>query len=507
MKKFLNQINSVVLKLIPKLEVSGLEISDGLVRFYSIGRGENKTKHILLRLAPGVVANGRVINAGALQETLAQLHKRVSDNPKKVVSVVVSIPINNIYIQPFSLPVLAKDNLKESAELNMRMISPIDVSKAYYDWQEIGENTSKDQLDIVGAFIAKEVADKFIEVIQGANFSVAAVEFSSLSLIRAAIKNGITSKDTPSLILQMDQGGLGFIISHMGQLYFHYFTEWDRYRDGNKNIDINKFKDGVVDEVRKLINFYLTNFKTSDIKDIVVLAENFTEEVKAALQGTLPGAQIKTVSFNEVNSAYGSALRGASVGSRDSSISLANLSAIDVFRKSQITNLISLWRNFIFTTFGFLLLVFLGSAIYFQRTAEGVKKSDPLIVNQESSLRLMQLEAEVEQFNTTVHMLQTLAQDTSGIYPTVQRLTGLMAGIVNLRRMTITNGGAQITINGSVTTEQLARDFKTRIQADGEFADVDLPFQEFRPQVDGTIEFLIRMRLADIDIQEDASEG
>ena len=158
----------------------------------------------------------------------------------------------------------------------------------YYDWQEIGENTSKDQLDIVGAFIAKEVADKFIEVIQGANFSVAAVEFSSLSLIRAAIKNGITSKDTPSLILQMDQGGLGFIISHMGQLYFHYFTEWDRYRDGNKNIDINKFKDGVVDEVRKLINFYLTNFKTSDIKDIVVLAENFTEEVKAALQVTLP---------------------------------------------------------------------------------------------------------------------------------------------------------------------------------------------------------------------------
>lgn len=503
MKQFLNQINSLILRLIPKLEVSGLEISDGLVRFYSVGRGENKTKHVLLRLEPGVVTNGKVINAQALQETLVQLHKRVSDNPKKVVSVVASIPINNIYIQPFSLPSLARDNLKESAELNLRMISPIDVSKAYYDWQEIGENIPKDQLDIVGAFIAKDVADKFIEVIQGANFSVAAVEFSSLSLIRAALKNGITNKDVPSLILQMDQGGLGFIISHMGQLYFHYFTEWDRYRDGNKNIDIAKFKDGVVDEVRKLINFYLTNFKTNDIKDIAVLAENFTEEVRAALQEALPGIQVQTVNFNEVNSAYGSALRGAVVGSRDSSISLANLSAIDVFRKSQITNLIAIWRNFMFTTFGFLLLVFLGSAIFFQNIAEGVKANDPLVINQESTLKLIRLENEVNDFNTTVAILMALTGEINDTYPIASKLTGLMAGTVNLRRMTINNINGTINIIALASREELARDFKAKLEADSSFIEVDLPFQEFRAQANGTVEFLVKMKLANANIQEE----
>jgi len=498
MKKFLNQINSVVLKLIPKLEVSGLEISDGLVRFYSIGRGENKTKHILLRLAPGVVANGRVINAGALQETLAQLHKRVSDNPKKVVSVVVSIPINNIYIQPFSLPVLAKDNLKESAELNMRMISPIDVSKAYYDWQEIGENTSKDQLDIVGAFIAKEVADKFIEVIQGANFSVAAVEFSSLSLIRAAIKNGITSKDTPSLILQMDQGGLGFIISHMGQLYFHYFTEWDRYRDGNKNIDINKFKDGVVDEVRKLINFYLTNFKTNDIKNILIIAENFAEEVKAALQTNFPDTQIKTVNFNEVNSAYGAALRGRIPRSQDDSISLAGLSAVDVFRKGQVADFISIWRNLAFTTTGFILLIFLGSALLLQQTAEKVKSSDPFTIGDENSIELARLEKEAQEFNQNVEMLQVLSSKTNPSHRIVKRLTSLMGTGIGLRRMSVNTINGNIIVGGTADTEALARAFKDKLDNDDTFTEVDLPLQEFITRLDNKIDFLINAKLENL---------
>ena len=497
--KNLIKINNFIGKLAPKLDVAGLEISDGLVRFYSLGRREGKARHILLRLAPGVVVNGKVANGEALQSTLVELHKRVSNNQKKLVSVVVSIPINNIYIQPFNLPMLAKDNLKESAELNMRMISPVEVSKAYYDWQEIGENLSKDQLDMVGAFVAKDVADKFIEVLQGANFSVAAVEFSSLSLIRAALRNGFVSADIPSLVLQMDQGGLSFAISHLGGLYFHYFTEWDRYRGADKNIDVAKFKDGVVDEVRKLINFYLTNFKTEDIKNILIVAENLTEEVKAALQSTFPGAQIRTANFNEVNSAHGAALRGGIIRSQDSSISLANLNAIDVFRKGQIANFVSIWRNLAFTTFGFLLLVFLGSAILLQQTAERVKSNDPFANDSENSAKLVRLEKQAEEFNSNVKALQALSSNAGAVYLISNKLTALMGASVDLRRMTIAMATGSITIGGSAKTEELARAFKDKLQNDGQFVGVELPLQDFKPQIDGTVEFLVRAKLEGID--------
>src|SRR3989338_6685084 len=498
MKEFVNKLSVLIDRFVPKLEVSGLEISDGLVRFYDIGRGKRKARHILLRLAPGVVVRGKVVNQEALQDTLLELHKRVSSNPKKLISVVASIPINNIYIQPFNLPMLAKDNLKESAELNMRMISPIDVSKAYYDWQEMGENLSKDQLDMVAAFVARDVADKFIEALQGANFGVAAMEFSSLGLIRAALKNGLISADTPSLLLQMDQGGLGFAVSHMGGLYFHHFTEWDRYMNGGKNIDVVKFKEGVVDEVRKLINFYLTNFKTNDIKNILIIAENFAEEVKAALQTNFPDTQIKTVNFNEVNSAYGAALRGRIPRSQDDSISLAGLSAVDVFRKGQVADFISIWRNLAFTTTGFILLIFLGSALLLQQTAEKVKSSDPFTIGDENSIELARLEKEAQEFNQNVEMLQVLSSKTNPSHRIVKRLTSLMGTGIGLRRMSVNTINGNIIVGGTADTEALARAFKDKLDNDDTFTEVDLPLQEFITRLDNKIDFLINAKLENL---------
>jgi len=499
MKNFLGKLNSLIERLIPKLEVFGLEISDGLVRFYDIGRGKNKARHILLRLPPGAVVNGKVSNGGLLQHTLTELHKRVSINSKKLVSVVLSIPTNNIYIQPFNLPTLAKDNLKESAELNMRMISPIDVAKAYYDWQEVKENVLKDQLDMVGAFVAKEIVDKFVEVLQGANFSVAAVEFSSLSLIRAAVKNGLAAADAPGLILQIDQGGISFAINHMGGLYFHHFTEWDRYRDGGKNIDVNKFKEGVVDETRKLINFYLTNFKTEDIGNILIIAENFTEEVKASLLANLSGVEIKTANFNEINSANGAALRGRITRSQDVSISLANLSAIDVFHGGQIVNFISIWRNVAFTSFGFLLLIFLASSLLLQRVGEGVVSNDPFANQNESSIQLVKLEKQAEEFNKNIEMLRGLTSKAGAAYQLTDRLTARMGATIDLRRMTINMDSGDITIGGLAKTENSAKDFKNTLEQDEQFTQVELPLSDFKPRVDGMADFIVRFKLKDLN--------
>ncbi len=500
MTNFFSKINNLVNKLIPKLEVYGLEISDGLVRFCGVDRKNNQAKHILLRLPPGAVVNGAVGNAEALRDTLLELHKRVSNNPKKLVSVVASIPINNIYTQSFNLPILAKDNLAESAELNMRMISPIDVSKAYYDWQEVGENLSKDELDMVGAFVVKDVADNFIEVLQEANFSVAAMEFSSLSLIRAALKEGLINVNNPSLFLQMDQGGVGFSIVHMGGLYFHQHTSWDRYRGGGKNIDVDQFKEGVVDEVRKLINFYFTNFKTVDIKNILIIAENFAEEIKTALQDNLPGVQVHTVNFNEINSAQGAALRGKVMRSQDASISLASLNAIEVFRRGQIANFISIWRNLSFTTFGFLLFAFLGFTLLLQQTAEGVRINNPFANWRDNNIELVKLEKQVKEFNSNVEMLQALSPKAGAVYFITDKLTALMGTTVNLRRMTITMNNESIIIGGFANTEEAARAFKDKLQGDSRFIDVELPLQGFKSQPDGTVDFLVIMKLQALNL-------
>lgn len=500
MKNFPNKIGSLAGKLIPRLEVFGLEISDGLVRFYDIGRGSNKARHILLRLPPGAVANGRVANAEILRSTLLDLHKRVSNSPKKLVSVVVSIPTNNIYVQPFNLPTLAKENMAESAELNMRMISPIDASKAYYDWQEIGESASRDQLDMVGAFVPSDIPDKFIEAVQGANFNVAAVEFSSLGLVRTSAEKGLIAKDAPGLIVQVDQGGLTFSLSHMGELYFHYFTEWDRYRGKDKKIDLGRFEEGVADEVRKLINFYLTNFKTGDIRNVLIISDSFAEQMKGALQEDLPGLQVQTATFNDANAAMGAAMRGRIARSKDVSISLASLSAVEVFRKGQIGNFVLIWRNLVLTAFGSLLLIFLGSALLLQQTAFGVASNDPFSSDSESNRRLAELEAQVGEFNGTVEALQSLKSKNGALHQTMNQLDVLIGGTVNVRRILINAVSGDVTVGGTAGSETAARGFKDRLAQDDRFANVDLPLQDFKILPGGAVDFLVKAKLKNLDI-------
>ncbi|MEX2054495.1 MAG: hypothetical protein WD883_03065 [Candidatus Colwellbacteria bacterium] len=484
-------VSALLAKITPKMEVFGLEISDGLVRFYDLGRGKKRARHMLLRLPPGVVVGGKVVGKEALQKTLSELHKKIIGSPRKDISVIATIPIDSVYIQPFSLPALAAENLAESAELNMRMISPIDANTAYYDWQELGDNSNKDKLDMVGAFIPQAIVDGFVEAMQGAGFTVAAVEFSALSLVRAAAKRGMVTKEKPHLLLQIDQGGLGFSISHAGELYFHHFTNWNRYQGNDKQIAKDKFEDGLVDEARRLINFYATNFKSMGIGGVVVVADSFVDEVASVMEANFKGIQVQKATFNELSPAMGAAFRGRVSRSRDTSISLSNLNAVGVFRKNQLANFIAIWRNITFTVFGALLLIFLSAALVLQSAAVAVVEGDPFLSNNASTMELVRLEQQVEEFNTTVAMLQGLNEGRKSLSPIIDRVDALMGTTIDLRRLTIDLNGSRVALGGIGNSENDAKAFKDRIESDQIFINVDLPLRDFKPQPSGRVDFVV----------------
>ncbi|MDP3953786.1 MAG: hypothetical protein Q8P99_03125, partial [bacterium] len=460
-----------------------------------LGNGKRKARHLLLRLPPGVVVGGKVANKEGLQRVLSDLHKKVIGSARKSVSVIASIPINKVYIQPFTLPDLAAENLAESAELNMRMISPIDANTAYYDWQELKDNTNKDKMDMVGAFIPQVVVDEFVEAMQGAGFSVAAVEFSALSLVRAAAQREMVAKDKPYLLLQIDQGGLSFLISHEGELYFHHFTDWDRYQGNDKNIAKDKFEEGLVDEARRLINFYTANFKSMEIGGVIVVSDSFAGETAGIMEANFKGLQVQQASFDDLNAAMGAAFRGKISRSKDTSISLSNLNAVGVFRKNQIANFIAIWRNISFTVFGALLLIFLSSALVLQNTAASVVEGDPFLNNSESTMELIKLEQQVQEFNTAVDMLWKLGEEKKPLSPIIDRIDALMGTNISLRRLTINLTSKIITLGGIGRSESEARAFKDKVEADGAFVDVELPLRDFQPRLDGGVDFLVNFKL------------
>ena len=495
MKQWFRKIVAFMAKITPKVEVFGLEINDGLIRFYSLKNNKKKdSEQIELRLPPGAVVGGRVANKEALTSALMELHKRLIDNHRKSISVVLSIPATNIYIQPFDLPIMASSNLAESAELNMRMISPISIDDAYHDWQKLSEGS--DHIDMMGAFVTKDIADDFAESVQQAGFSVAALEFVTLSLVRGASVQGLTNEDQPALIIQADQGGFSFAISYRGNLYFHHFTGWDRYRGDDKTISVPKFKDGVVDEVRRTINFFSSNTKVAEITEVVLIASSFSKEITEVIKENFSGINVNTVDFNQLNAAMGAAFRGQGVRSQDTAISLAGVSAVEVFRKNQLFNFISIWRNVLFAVFGLLLFVFLGSAITLQRAGADIVERDPFQVDAENSAELVVLERQAENFNTLVSALRDITVVQDELHFLLERITLNMGTNINLQELSLGEDG-ELIIQGVSESEERISSFRERMRQDPTFDNVQLPLDLFRTNPDGTITFTLIANLVE----------
>ena len=198
-------------KLNPVPPVGALAIGDSLIRFLLIEEGE-KLSSASLRLPPGIVEKGLIRDAraftNALKELRASLHKGDTS-----MHVIFSLPPGAVYVQPFSLPILPEDRLAEAASLNLQMISPLDFSKVYGGYQKIGDRAeSGGGIDMLGAFVEREIVQQFSEALQGAGFAVVAVEFPALAIARLGQYDRALSPDRAYIMVDIGVDGLSLMI-------------------------------------------------------------------------------------------------------------------------------------------------------------------------------------------------------------------------------------------------------------------------------------------------------
>jgi len=479
--------------LIPKMEASGLWLADGLVSYQDLSH--NRSEQVSFRLPPGIISGGRVQNQESLTKILSELHKRTSPKSRKNQSVILTIPITNVYVQPFVLPAVAAENIEESAQLNMRMISPIEIDKAYYGWQQIG-GENLDQVEMLGAFVASDVVDGFIACVQDAGYSVAAIEFHTLSLSRAALKAGIINDKIPSLLLQVIPEGLNFSVNHLGNLFFHRFIPWSSFGEGEKNISIDKFKGSFADEMRKIVNFYLTNRKGAEVKRMALVSSVFTKEISQVVAEYFPGVEVIVTDPKQVNPAAGAALRGLIPRSRDNEISLSPLSAAETFAKYQLANFLAVWRNILLATFGFVLLIFLSSTLILQRVAAQVSTQDPF-KNIAQSDELLEYEAQAQKFNALVAMVSNLFADRQELNGVISKLNDLSrSSSVQIVRINTSTTNSLVLVEGTAKNRGAVTAFENVLKATPQFTAVDLSLADIKTQADGTEIFSLTFRVA-----------
>ena len=488
----------------PKVEIGGLDISDGGVLFVSVDPETKKIKQFSIRLPEGIIVNGKIQNPAELEKALKQLHQQITINKTKKIPVVISISDTNIYSQQFELPPLQSTGLDEAVRLNLQVLSPIDFSKAYSDWQKV-ENPKTRGVEILASFIEKDIVDKITAPIIGSNFIPVAVEQKAASLTRVILQlvSGSDPK-VPYFLMYVSSDGLGFSIIRQGHLYFNRFTSWSGLsKSSQRQISLKEFSETIIQESHRIMNFYVSHFNETisylyvvapgmenQVKQIV--GDNFSFKIEPLVLKDYPIDQSWLV-------ALGAAVRGFIPRSMDTEISLSPEGTETQFFHSQILTFIQMWRSIVISVFAIILIasvgvfLFLGSVI--NRSAQDFNK----ISGSYNVTYLNSLKQQAQAFNQLVDKATSARQQQTRWAKALSDIYSQTGPDVVIDRFYIQSLDLPGIINGHATDANSAVDFKNRLAALPYLNSLDLPLSSLNQGVSGnSVVFTLSFRIGNL---------
>ncbi len=499
-KKTLKKLNRLVF---PTSQIGGLEITDSVINFFDLSRRGASVAS--LRLPPGIVEDGKVKRGEEVNFTnaLKTIHSQITSDSKKNINVILTLQSNDVYVQSFNVSKAAESNLEEAAELNLRMISPIPINGAYYGWQKIADvRGSGGTIELLGAFMPSEGIDNIVTALHEANFSVAAVEFSALSLARQLVSLGKFDETLSYLVMHVTAEGLDFIVIKNNNVYFNYFYPWKLVQEDSRSITLAHMEMAVGNEVTKVLNFYLGR-SGNQLKDVIVVTPSLGEEIIGAVIKKFPDMKVSFLPSDEVAVVSGAALRGLIARIEDTNISLTGESAVKIFEEQEVLEFTHLWRKVAITVVSFILLVFSAGDIYISGLHNKlIATASPERNSEEVISELASFQAQAIAFNKAVDLVGSAKKSDVRIAPFLNYLKQLAGTDISFDRLTIQSLSSQIIIIGSAPNNNSVLDFKKKLDGQNQFTNVDVPLSEIAMRSDGKVSFRATFLVRDFNFPD-----
>ncbi|MDI6717896.1 MAG: hypothetical protein QMD86_02560 [Patescibacteria group bacterium] len=462
-EKILNFIN-------PQFSVGGLEFSDSYVRFFVI-KGE-KADSYALKLPPDVIKNGKINNKDQLVAILSELHQKAISKKKKLY-VIASISDSNVYTEKFSLPKSAVNSIDEAAALNLQIISPVDFNSSYSDWQFVGERTNngENQIELLGAFVSKQIVDEYENVMDKAGFSEAAVEFPALALARSLMEFGSgLSKDKNYLLLKIGNDGLSFGMIKNRNLYFMHFISWASTYGEQRTVSFESLKKLIIEEIQKVISFHETH-SPGPIDGLLLVSSTMIEQISKIISENFKTINLQIPAMKDFPnlspswfSVLGSALRGSVPRSQDFLISLASAGTEEKFESHLMVSFVKSWRNLVLVFLSVIIITFLGTDIFISRNIIQLdKKIAEFSIKPETS-KLIAFQTEAQEFNKKVDILYDAYKNRTHWIPYLNRINEVPVDGIILKRIFIQAMNLPVLlVGGSVDEDSIIR-FKKSLE-------------------------------------------
>lgn len=479
--------------LTSKQKVGGLQITDSYVRYVLLKRGES-VYALSVQLPPGVVSEGKVEDKETLIQYLSKLNEAVNKKTDdKESRVVVSLPSSIVYTQNFDIPNVGRDRLSETAELNLKMNSPIPADSAYMSWELIAE--TMDRYDILGAFTKREHLDKFRTAMLEAGFHPLIFESPSLSL-SWVVNKLVGVRDDVSLVVNVSSDGLDIFLLKRGYIYFDYFRSWRSIQGERDRIHKEKFRQAVVDELNRVLNFMRGHFE-GDLERVFFVAPGLEDIVKDVIDEKLDiQARALRGEFGKLNpswySTIGAALRGTWERGRDHFISLGAEKMEEIFYKERIISFVKLWRNIAAGVIGVFLVLYGVAAFLISNQPALTQERESLISNQ-AQRELSRLSSKAEKFNSLASSMAEVRGSGEGVVlKFMNDLTGVMDRFnVTPARTGIDRGNQNVTLEANAEDYSTVINFKDALVSSNKFSNVNLPLSQVTDRGGGRVSFVI----------------
>jgi hypothetical protein len=390
---------------------AGLEVSDQVVRLVSF---DGRTWQLYaVRLAPGVLTNGKVIDREAFMSALAELKEKAQGRRKgRTMNVVVCLSSAEIFTQTFSLPAVNDKELAQAIALNLKMASPSEGDTSYADWQLLGRDEETAQVKVLAAFVERAVVDGVAGALFDAGFLPMGVESRALVLARMLRKKGAGVDLAKSyLFVNVDNSGLDFLIIRGGALSFEYAEPWRDLTDEKGEIAVARFKETLTANTRQVVNFYHQHW--SEPLGAVILSTptlvDAAEEAIAEAASATPVERLTLVMGQPISPewlvALGASFRGGRREKEKREINLLGEPSQDRFREEQLLYFLRFWRVALPVALGLLILTF-GTADFFLRsTKSGIESRSDFSLGTAQKTEIATLEASAKSFNQSVTLV------------------------------------------------------------------------------------------------------
>ncbi len=496
----------LIAKKLSQVEISGgVAISDSAIRYVRFHDNNKVCVKASLRLPAGAVIGGKIANKDIVEGALAALRQMISVSSAQKAEVIISLASEAVYSQLFNLPQLTGPSLTEAANLNIQMISPLDTKISYSSYQLVGELASSGagEYQFLGSFIHSSIIDAWLDVFRATKFSPVAVEFKSLSVVRAASEFTNIAANETALIIDISSEGMDIMIMKNKNLYFDYSYSWKLIQGGNKAISMDKFKQVLITETGKVMNFAISKFG-SEVKSILINAEGEVDTMMRALKDAYPVISVIAITVpTKCGSslwltALGAAKRGLLSRSEDALISLTPKNVVAEHKENQIFAVISLWRKISITILVFLLFAFGTSNLFIRNIQLGLAEKPAVVASPEDTQEFQYLQNKASALNSLISLVGAAILKENEIYPFVDKIFNL-AGNIQITRLSFVSIDQPIMLSGNAVSPSAAMQFQGRLAELPNITNVELPLANLITAPNGRTHFTMSFRITSLD--------